>query len=1142
MSEQMLMRPKAPQSSDLNLARRLNKLWKYIDATGLQKSMEDLCAQLLNRAELPCNPYLGFVHRLHQQAERFRLNNTLPIERILSDLNFPTFSTAIGYISGSRNSTHVWGLPSLLRCVSPAHIKQYSWLVDDVTPPLATLHHTSTCTVQVLCALTGSSIFTGTFYDLPPSVDILIIFVVIGPSYQKAISLYAECLRNDIIRMVQEQKHVVFRLIVPIDKNGQSKDFSKDELLNHNETFYTSVLAAVSEKQLIRLECLWQLNATGDDFHRGLKLYGLSVVQSSEVLGNERSFDFSEQPLIHMYTSVFLQRTHAEAYHGLFVLREQATDKDLQQPQTKASYKTPGDERAKPALNRISTPSKVPLHGFQYTHESDSSSILEPIRKSMMQRIASTPMITGAFDIAHLSILIILMELGNVGNQEHGPQMTDKDQGLQEALIQLDRFLHGSASQMWTILNLIQTICILLESDNVEVKRGKIYSSLAGKIRKLLLDFLRFDYRSVSSNFKILSKALKKGLESALDSLSETPHSKLLDSFKMVLWYGMVSLIQSVEDSLPWVPVLTDMKRQADTTFPTTSPENNQVTGNSKYSPHDTAGLLYNKDCYINVSESASNVKAPGLSHLDAVLTKYCVDCRLDWHWEQCLQGILSESTLPPNPYPVVASEFIKASLRMDLWQKKDEEIIHQTLQLTSKFIDCGNYIFQVPGLEVFGLKSALCPLNPITFETVLGLITLMGNKDIPHQYQSFKVAASLGVNSSATWFGSLSPFLDILELTEFYYLKGPTGCDREALQACAKIVQSHLEELQQQLKGALTFTMWLSESQSWSASDILTYPSAFIEAFVGSAENGRPTYLKVLLSTAGLSWCYLPIVKYFVLYYFEDQEESWRSYPQHEPVAIYQNVFLSRDAAAFHCQRVGPVGDPFNTTNQQEVMAGLEPQIHMSFVKEDLLMTYRLAAVKGLIAQRLDTIPACWRMMHSVAAQLQHLNRLNETIQELLSLEARNGIKSRKVSADMLNSSQPNLSEEALLRYQTLLQVTLKSQSCPAPHNLSEIALTRIRMVNVRNSVSGCNLLKEVAMMCQAVSDIVMWELHALCPEMEQLLRSLDKQAWTLSVPVTSPAPLRSGIAHGSATPETWASNESATGAITNKKALEGW
>ncbi|XP_078387690.1 uncharacterized protein LOC144669012 isoform X2 [Cetorhinus maximus] len=263
-----------------------------------------------------------------------------------------------------------------------------------------------------------------------------------------------------------------------------------------------------------------------------------------------------------------------------------------------------------------------------------------------------------------------------------------------------------------------------------------------------------------------------------------------------MLWYGTVLLIQSVEDSLPWVPVLTDMKRQAETTFRTTSPRNNRITGNSKYSPHDTPGLLYNREGYINVAKSVSNVNVPGLSQLEVVLTKYCVDCRLDWHWEQCLQEILSESPLPPNPYPTVASEFIKASLRMDLWQKRDEEIIRQTLQLTSKLIDCEHYIFQVPGLEVFGLKSALCPLNPNTFQTVLGLVTLIRNKDIPHRYQDFKVATGLGVNSSATWFGSLSPFLNVLELTEFYYLKGPLGCDREALQAYAKIGASVLRWL----------------------------------------------------------------------------------------------------------------------------------------------------------------------------------------------------------------------------------------------------------------------------------------------------------------------------------------------------------
>ncbi|XP_067877253.1 uncharacterized protein [Heterodontus francisci] len=550
------------------------------------------------------------------------------------------------------------------------------------------------------------------------------------------------------------------------------------------------------------------------------------------------------------------------------------------------------------------------------------------------------------------------------------------------------------------------------------------------------------------------------------------------------------------------------MKRQAENTFHTTSPENNQITGNSKYSLHDASGLLYNRERYINVAESASNVKAPGLHQLDVVLTKYCVDCRLDWHWEKCLQGILSESTLPPNPYPIVASEFIKASLRVDLWQKRDEEILHQTLQFASKLIDCENYIFQVPGLEVFGLKSALCPLNPNTFQTVLGLISLMGNKNIPQRYQGFKVATGLGVNSSATWFGSLSPFLNVLELTEFYYFKGPLGCHREALQAYAKVVHSHLKELQQQLEGTLAFTVWLSKSQNWSAHNILTYPSAFIEAFAESAGNGHQTYLKVLQSSAGSSWQCLPVVKYFVLYYFGDQEESWLAFPWHDPTAVYQNIFLSKETAAFHCQRV--------------------------------------AAVKCLIGQCYDIIPACWRMLHSVAAQLQHLNQLNETIQELLSVVKVKGIKPTGTtdgSADVLNSTEPKVLEEALLRYQRLLQVTLDNQSCPAPSSLSDIAVTRIRAVNTRDGGPGSlDLLKEVAVMCQAVSDMVVWEVHALCPEMESLLHSLDQRACTVHASITSPAPQRSGAGKGAVTPDTWESDDAAMGTNTSRGALEGW
>ncbi|GCB61966.1 hypothetical protein scyTo_0004179 [Scyliorhinus torazame] len=187
-------------------------------------------------------------------------------------------------------------------------------------------------------------------------------------------------------------------------------------------------------------------------------------------------------------------------------------------------------------------------------------------------------------------------------------------------------------------------------------------------------------------------------------------------------------------------------------------------------------------------------------------------------------------------------------------------------------------------------------------------------------------------------------------------------------------------------------------------------------------------------------------------------------------------------------CCVPGPAGNPFNETNQQKAMAGLDPQILESFLKEDLLSAYRFAAVKCLIGQHYDILPACWRMLNSAAAQLRHLNGLNETIQALLTNETMKGIKSNRSTngpADILNSMQPKVLEEALLTYQALLRVTLNSQSCPAPQSLSDIVLTRIQAVNIGDiSLGSLEPLKEVAVMCQAVSDIIVWEVHALCPE----------------------------------------------------------
>ncbi|XP_055519881.1 uncharacterized protein LOC129714357 [Leucoraja erinacea] len=252
---------------------------------------------------------------------------------------------------------------------------------------------------------------------------------------------------------------------------------------------------------------------------------------------------------------------------------------------------------------------------------------------------------------------------------------------------------------------------------------------------------------------------------------------------------------------------------------------------------------------------------------------------------------------------------------------------------------------------------------------------------------------------------------------------------------------------------------------------------------------------LQVLLSSPLTPWKILPVVKYFVLYYFEGPEECWQSFPQHNTFGLYQTVFLSQQAAAFHCQRL--VGNPFSGTNLHTVMLELDADIGKSFLKEEILSTYRLVALKCLIIQRYDIVPACWRMLHSLAAQLEGLNRLNEMLQELLSVE--------KVS--VVKSSMPppgKILDEALLMYQQVLQATLDRERCPVPAGFLEVALSKIQVaVGGRANVDQ---LQDVAVMCRAVADVVSWEIHALCPEVESLLQTLDKSGSVLQAPTTAP------------------------------------
>ncbi|XP_035260591.1 uncharacterized protein LOC118220656 isoform X6 [Anguilla anguilla] len=315
-------RPRVPRPCEADQARRLNEVRRYVEERGLQSCAESLCVDALRDPRaVPVNPYPAFTQRLRQLAQerRLTLDKSSSDEMFSRAVSFPTTLTAVRHVAGAKGCSHVWGLPSILRCVSPQEIGRYRWLLEDTTPPLSKLGHHSPYTVQVACALTGPCIFSGTLLPASPApdLDLLQTYIIAGPDPHRARSLYAQYLHRDVIRMTQQGRHSVLRITVPDDVKGGVQVFSKEEVSLQGAVFEDAVQRCLDwdREELVRVECVWRVDPQGTQYQGGSKAYCLTIIQNAcDHQEKERVLSCPQRPLLLLCCSVFPQQAQAEAF------------------------------------------------------------------------------------------------------------------------------------------------------------------------------------------------------------------------------------------------------------------------------------------------------------------------------------------------------------------------------------------------------------------------------------------------------------------------------------------------------------------------------------------------------------------------------------------------------------------------------------------------------------------------------------------------------------------------------------------------------------------------------------------------------------------------------------------------------------
>ncbi|KAG9338751.1 hypothetical protein JZ751_025187 [Albula glossodonta] len=504
--------PHPPRPSEAGEARQVNKVWRYLEETGLQRNAERLFVNVLQQPcieetlakyTIPANPYPAITQGLRQFARRLASKKSSSDKPFRRALSLPTTLTAITHVAGAKGYSHVWGLPSILRCVNPQEMERYHWMLEDVTPPLSKMGNHRPC------------IFSGTLLPAspPPSLDLLQTYIIVGPDPRRACSLFARCLCDDVIRMSQQGRHRVLRVTVPGNR-GEIHAFSKEEASLQGSKLEEAVQSWMDcgSEGIMKVECVWRVDPHGMCYQGGSKTYCLTVIQTAQDhKEKERVLSFPQCPLLFLCSSVFHQQAQAEAYSRAHI-----------PPNTESGV-----------------------------------GVFEPVRDAIAEKLSALCLPHDALPAAHLCFTLLLL-LQDDSAVTHTPPM--------EALQQLFRFVRSPAAKLWALRQHALTLCQLLQSQPEESMDAEIRSALAGQLLRLLEDHVAEAGSSSSwcSDSRLSLESLRMRLQAVCSHLAHGSSHTALDELRQWYWSSSVLECQFLSDSLAWVPILKDVTQRAE--------------------------------------------------------------------------------------------------------------------------------------------------------------------------------------------------------------------------------------------------------------------------------------------------------------------------------------------------------------------------------------------------------------------------------------------------------------------------------------------------------------------------------------------------------------------------------------------------
>ncbi|RUS74642.1 hypothetical protein EGW08_017596, partial [Elysia chlorotica] len=535
-------------------------------------------------------------------------------------------------------------------------------------------------------------------------------------------------------------------------------------------------------------------------------------------------------------------------------------------------------------------------------------------------------------------------------------------------LIELYRLCHSTAGKLHMVGERNKSVRALI--------RGFLNRTDGERVRKFLAEYktdldelLAFSLHDRSSDLQATGRAMSCQVAEMMavnDEEFRTPSylNMVILTLRNQYSFMLTTLMRLAEDVLHWSPILKSQIDQLHQSFPeyVPRPANNtrdpQMAGPRDRLPKSVTvrhgfendHILTHEHSTIVVAKNMEREPSPKQISKEAVLMRYIVDTHLDETWEKFLEESFQRPTPPLNPYPSFISKLRACAMKMDLFFEPEQNILDRLITQTSSLVDADNFVYQVPGCEACGPSTSVALLDPGAYAPLAQVIRdQLTNKAYIHRKGPYRIGICLGVTGPSALYGKMWPYLSLLELHEHYYIQGPSGCETDAAQLFAVMVQKHIWEIVSAHKVVVYGVFVGRDKIRWSWEEIINKKLGFFTEVELAVISKEPIYLKAYVLMDG--WRYVPVVKRFLLHFMREGDQGIDKFFEEDPLDFYSTIFSSTERAAFHYQNGGPLrgGNPLSSSNMRATLASMDEKLRQLQDKADFVEAHRLLLYRSL-------------------------------------------------------------------------------------------------------------------------------------------------------------------------------------------------